>query len=145
MTTRQQKKFNSRTNQMKSKALMRAKKWGRSTDFDIGDLREMAMKALGELCLGNCGAKLTMTNMSLDHSTPLGREEHSTMPGLGCLWNISMDFCKGCNKLKGDFTRQEFREFLDMIDNLPEFVRKDIRKRMKAGSGFRGSTKKAAS
>jgi hypothetical protein len=112
MTARQHSKFLKRTSALKHIAIMRATKFHKAIDFTLDDLRDMAQKAIGEMCLGRCGAKLTITNLSLDHSVPLSREpEGSYMPGLGCLWNISMDFCKGCNKLKGDFTRQEFKIF----------------------------------
>jgi hypothetical protein len=84
--------------------------------FTLEELRRQLKSqfAASPFCM-YCRAGMTIENVSLDHSIPI------TRGGANDFSNISF-ICKGCNKSKGDFTKDEYVRILSAL----KVIEKDL-------------------
>lgn len=111
-----------------------------ATDFVEGLISE----AVDSPCK-YCGEIITIENMRVDHIVPLLRsmipkknkkqKKVYTKEELAALYSRSnvQIICKECNIIKGSFSEEDFVWLMDVLSKR-EHVKKEVFKRMKAGS-----------
>jgi 5-methylcytosine-specific restriction endonuclease McrA len=94
--------------------------------FTIDRLRGSIEDCLGSSCV-YCDEKITVKNVSVDHSTPVER---------GGAWKLSnLDIiCRSCNLAKNNLTRNEFQELMQTLRGFPVRVQNGVLGRLKAGA-----------
>ncbi len=110
-----------------------------ATDY----VEKLILEAIDKPCK-YCGVKITMDNMRIDHIVPLLR---SKLPGKKNKKNTYTDeeletlyskqnihiICKECNSIKGSLSEDDYVWLIKVLSER-ENVKKDVFKRMKAGS-----------
>lgn len=99
----------------------RAKKDGAKLDYGLSEIQELLAKCLCEYCL------LPVSySIQIDYARPISRG------GTHCLDNLVLS-CSRCNQLKGQLTKEEFIQLLDLLSKLYPAARQDIERRLLAG------------
>ena len=121
----------SRSRSIYSNMLVRFKKLAHidSLPFELGHLRTLLVQSLGQPCK-YCTAKLTTTNMSVDHRNPFSR-------GGGLEFDNLDVICKSCNTIKGEMRSEEYLDLLSVLNSFEPSVASDITGRLKAGAAVK--------
>lgn len=113
--------------------VQRAKELGREQeiDFTLAELRMMLEKAMTQPCPWS-GAKLTVSNLAVDHSTPISRGGNFGRFNLTAM-------TKSSNWQKGALTAEEFHSLLRTLDQMAPEAKTDTLRRLTIGGrwGFR--------
>jgi len=104
----------------------RAKEAGQMLDYGLDEFRLRVKEAM-ELPCRYCGASLTDSTWSSDHSTPTSRG------GSYCLWNVEI-VCRRCNETKGALTSEEFASLRLLLSDWHDVARVNVLVRLRAGA-----------
>lgn len=94
-------------------------------DYDLEGLRIEVEANLPQGCF-YCLQPITEETFSCDHGHPVSRG------GSFALANIYV-CCRPCNEAKGNMTVEEFQTVYEALRRMPDQVRKDVIKRLRAG------------
>jgi hypothetical protein len=103
----------------------RAAELGKVFDLTLDELRNGMKPWIGSECI-YCDARLTINNITVDHSTPISRG--------GTFGLENLDFpCKPCNWQKGIMCAGEFIYFRSALGPFADEVQTDIKRRLTIG------------
>lgn len=100
----------------------RAKQLGQALDYGLDDL--IALVSDSPQC-AYCKMPLGL-DVSIDHQAPIARGG-----SLG-LWNL-VACCRPCNKAKGQLSRPEFEQLLELLKDFHPAAQQDVLRRLRAG------------
>jgi hypothetical protein len=99
---------------------------GASTDYQLGDLRQLVRNHLGERHCYFCRGPITMGNFGIVARVPPER-------GGGFGFHNLEVVCGHCGETKGSLDRVEFRELFDLLRSWSPFVRHYFLERLRTG------------
>lgn len=103
---------------------IRAEEKGLELPFTIEQFRGWLEPFVGTAC--ECGDKITIARLSVDHSTPIARGGSFDISNLSAI-------CNRCNFRKGALTATEFEAFKKFVNTLPAEAREDVWRRLVLG------------
>jgi 5-methylcytosine-specific restriction endonuclease McrA len=106
----------------------RARERGVELDFNLEECRNLIVASLYKPC-PYCDVEINHNSVTIDHDVPVSRGGH---------WSIGnlVVCCQSCNKTKGNMTGDEFRYFLECLQQISEAAQRSIVARLKAGGGL---------
>jgi 5-methylcytosine-specific restriction endonuclease McrA len=102
------------------------KRAGCDLDFTLERFRETVWLIVGAGHCAYCGCRLTVSNLAIDHATPIARG------GTFHFQNL-VAACKSCNWQKGILTAEEFTKLLVAVACFNKEAQADIKRRLTIG------------
>ncbi len=103
-------------------------RWSKENSASKEDIEHLIRSFIGKKCF-YCKEILDAKNISLDHINPIVKGGERSIKNLTIV-------CKRCNTRKGSLRRSSFLRLLNFLDELEEYEKKEVLKKLSSRAYF---------